>query len=243
MQVLFDLSPDGGYYIFWLLEGLVWTIALAIVGWALAFAIGVLVGIGRTVENPYGSAAARIYVEIFRNVPLIVQMFIWYFVMPELLPAALGTAIKHMPPPWGSVVPAVLALACYTGARVAEQIRAGIEALARGQREAAAALGLRPHQAYRLVILPQALRIVVPSLTSEVMGIFKNTSVALTIGVLELTAQARHISESTFQTFAAFGAATLLYLLLALLTYGAMAAIERWAEIPGLGATTKRASP
>src|SRR5690606_29915340 len=113
-------------------------------------------------------------------------------------------------------------------------VRAGIDALPQGQREAAAALGIRPVQVYRLVLIPQALRMIVPSLTSEVMGIYKNTSVALTIGVIELTAQARQISETTFQTFAAFAWATVIYLALALVAYRLMIVIDRKLRIPGL---------
>ncbi len=197
------------------------------------FAIGVLVGIGRTVESRSIARLSRLYVELFRNIPVLVQMFLWYFVMPELLPTAAGNWVKQLPPPWGAFFPALICLSLYTAARVAEQVRAGIEALPAGQREAAAALGLTQRRTYRLVLVPQALRLIVPSLTSEVMGIYKNTSVALAIGLLELTAQARQISEETFQTFAAFGAATIIYLLLALAAYQLMNWIDAKIKIPG----------
>jgi glutamate/aspartate transport system permease protein len=233
-DLLFERGPDGSLYLAWLLSGLGWTLALAFFGWWFAFAIGIFVGINRTKSRGVTSFAARLYVEIFRNTPLLVQLFLWYFVLPELLPAAAGNWLKQMPPPWGAFVPALICLSFYTGARVAEQVRAGIEALPRGQGEAAAALGLRAGQAYRLVIVPQALRMVFPSLTSEVMGIYKNTSVALTIGVIELTAQARQISEATFQTFAAFAWATLIYLALALAAYQLMSVIDARLRIPGL---------
>lgn len=233
-SVLFEEVPEGGErYLDWLMSGLGWTLFLALAGWAVAFALGVAVGCARTTRRPLLAALARIYVEVFRNIPVIVQMFVWYFVMPEVLPRAWGDAVKAIPPPWGSVIPALLGLALYTAARVAEQVKAGIEALPPGQRKAAEALGMRGLQIYRLVLLPQALRIIMPTLTSEVMGIFKNSSVALTIGVLELTAQARQINEFTFQTFQAFGAATLLYLLLACLVYACMRLIERRLRIPG----------
>ncbi|MGE8631514.1 amino acid ABC transporter permease [Achromobacter denitrificans] len=233
-SVLFEEVPEGGErYLDWLMTGLGWTLFLALAGWAIAFALGLAVGCARTARNRPIAALARIYVEVFRNIPVIVQMFVWYFVVPELLPRAWGDAIKAVPPPWGSVIPALLGLALYTAARVAEQVKAGIEALPPGQRQAAEALGMRSLQVYRLVLLPQALRIIIPTLTSEVMGIFKNSSVALTIGVLELTAQARQINEFTFQTFQAFGAATLLYLLLACLVYVCMRVIEGRLRIPG----------
>ena len=231
--VLFEQTADGQRYIDWLLSGLGWTLALAFFGWWIAFGVGVVVGIGRTVQNRFFAALARLYVEIFRNIPVLVQMFLWYFVLPEILPSSLGDAIKQIPPPWGSFFPALLCLSLYTAARIAEQVRAGIEALPRGQAEAANALGLGGYLTYRYVIIPQALRLIVPSLTSEVMGIYKNTSVALTIGLMELTAQARQISEATFQTFTAFGAATLIYLVLALIAYQSMMLIDKAVHIPG----------
>jgi glutamate/aspartate transport system permease protein len=231
-DVLFQRTSEGDLYIDWLLSGLGWTLALAFFGWWIAFAVGMAVGIGRTVRSRTIRRAARLYVEVFRNIPVLVQMFLWYFVLPELLPTAIGGWIKQMPPPWGSFFPALICLGLYTAARIAEQVRAGIEALPKGQAEAAAALGIGVWRSYRLVVLPQALRLIVPSLTSEVMGIYKNTSVALTIGLLELTAQARQISEATFQTFAAFAAATVVYLVLALGAYQLMALIDRATRIP-----------
>jgi len=231
--VLFEQTADGQRYIDWLLSGLGWTLALAFFGWWIAFAVGLVVGISRTARNGIVAALARLYVEIFRNIPVLVQMFLWYFVLPEILPSSLGNAIKQIPPPWGSFFPALVCLGLYTAARIAEQVRAGIEALPKGQTEAANALGLTGYQTYRCIIVPQALRLIVPSLTSEVMGIYKNTSVALTIGLMELTAQARQISEATFQTFTAFGAATLIYLALALIAYQVMVVIDRAVRIPG----------
>lgn len=240
-EVLFETVQEGEeLYLAWLLSGLAWTVALALVGWCFAFVIGVLVGCCRTASHKGIALAARLYVEIFRNIPIIVQMFLWYFVLPELLPPDLGSAMKKMAPPWSAFVPALVALSLYTGARVAEQVKAGIEALPYGQRYAAKALGMTELQVYRIILLPQALRIVMPTLTSEVMGIFKNTSVALTIGLLELTAQARQINEFTFETFQAFGAATLLYLLLALSVYAIMYGLERRLRTPGTGPTMTR---
>jgi glutamate/aspartate transport system permease protein len=241
-DVLFERGFDGRLYGQYLLSGLGWTLALAILGWCIAFSVGTVVGVGRTVPNKIISAASRLYVEVFRNIPLLVQMFLWFFVLPELLPAGMGDRIKQMPPPWGAFIPALICLGLYTAARIAEQVRAGIEALPRGQAEASAALGLAPWQAYRFVIVPQAIRLIVPSLTSEVMGIYKNTSVAMTIGVLELTAESRQIGEMTFQTFAAFGSATLIYLSLALGAYQLMTYIDDKVRIPGIE-TAKRKRP
>jgi glutamate/aspartate transport system permease protein len=155
-------------------------------------------------------------------------------VFPELVPQALGDAIKQMPPPWGSFVPAVLCLGIFTSVRVAEQVRAGINSLPRGQRMAGTAMGLTQGQTYRYVILPQAFRIILPPLTSEFMNIVKNSSVALTIGLMELTARARAMQEMSFQVFEAFAAATVIYLLTNLVVVMGMRWLERSVRVPGL---------
>jgi glutamate/aspartate transport system permease protein len=234
MSLLFEPTPDGtGRYLDWVLSGLGWTLALALGGWTIALIVGTLGGIARTLPGAILPRIGRAYVELFRNVPLLVQMFFWYFVLPELVPAGIGTAIKQMDPPWASFFPALICLGLFTGARIAEQVRAGIQALDKGQREAAWALGLGQAAIYRLILLPQAFRIIWPTLTSEFMTIFKNTSVALTIGLAELTATAREINENTFRTFEAFGVVTLVYLVLALLAWYVMYRIERAVRLPG----------
>ena len=156
--------------------------------WAIALALGAVVGMLRTTPVPWLVRLGNAYVELFRNIPLLVQMFLWYFVLPELLPQALGDWLKQMPPPWRSFYTAVLCLGFYTSARVAEQVQAGIQSLPRGQRMAGTAMGLTLPQTYRYVLLPMAFRIILPPLTSEFMNIIKNSSVALTIGLIELTA-------------------------------------------------------
>jgi len=227
-------EPGGtGTYLQYLVVGLGWTLATALAAWVIALAIGAVVGTLRTTPYPWVVRAGNAYVEIFRNVPLIVQMFLWFFVMPELVPKALGDWIKQMPPPWGSYIPAVLCLALFTSVRIAEQVRAGINSLPRGQRMAGTALGLTLPQTYRFVLLPMAFRIVLPPLTSESMNIIKNSSVALTIGLLELTGRARAMQEFSFKVFEAFAAATLIYLLTNLLVVLAMRALERKVRVPG----------
>jgi glutamate/aspartate transport system permease protein len=178
--------------------------------------------------------AGNFYVEIFRNIPLIVQMFLWFFVVPELLPQALGDWIKQVPPPWGSYLPAVMCLGIFTSVRVAEQVRAGINSLPRGQRFAGTAMGLTAAQTYRYVILPQAFRIILPPITSEFMNIIKNSSVALTIGLLELTGRARAMQEFSFKVFEAFTAATVIYLVTNLVVVLLMRALENKVRVPGL---------
>jgi len=154
--------------------------------------------------------------------------------VPELLPPALGDWIKQVPPPWGSYLPAVLCLGLFTSVRVAEQVKAGIQSLSRGQGMAGTALGLTLGQTYRFVLLPMAFRIVLPPLTSEFMNVIKNSSVALTIGLLELTGRARAMQEFSFRVFEAFSAATVIYLLTNLVVVFAMRALEKKVRVPGL---------
>src|SRR6187455_1653196 len=233
-KVLLEAEPGGtGTYLQYLIVGLGWTLVTALAAWVLALAIGSIVGTLRTTRRKWVVRAGNLYVEIFRNVPLIVQMFLWFFVVPELVPTALGDWIKQMPPPWGSYLPAVMCLAIFTSVRVAEQVRAGINSLPRGQRMAGIATGLTEAQAYRYVILPQAFRIILPPLTSEFMNVIKNSAVALTIGLMELTAAARSMQEFSFQVFEAFTAATLIYILLNVVVVAGMRRVERRLAVPG----------
>jgi glutamate/aspartate transport system permease protein len=234
-KVLLEMEPGGtGSYLHYLVVGLGWTLATALAAWVIALTIGALVGTLRTTSMKWIVRAGNLYVEVFRNVPLIVQMFLWFFVVPELLPQDLGDWIKQVPPPWGSYIPAVLCLGIFTSVRVAEQVKAGINSLPRGQRLAGIAMGLSPTQAYRYVILPQALRIILPPITSEFMNVIKNSSVALTIGLLELTGRARAMQEFSFKVFEAFTAATVIYLLTNLVVVLLMRALENKVRVPGL---------
>ncbi|HEX6295950.1 MAG TPA: ABC transporter permease subunit, partial [Burkholderiales bacterium] len=139
--IFFDLEPGAsGSYLQYLIAGLGWTLGTALVAWVIALSLGSVVGTLRTAPYRWVRGVCTAYVEIFRNIPLLVQMFLWYFVLPEVLPAIFGDALKQMPPPWGSYWPAVLCLGFYTSARVAEQVRAGIQSLPRGQGMAGTAL-------------------------------------------------------------------------------------------------------
>ena len=234
-QILLEAEPGGtGSYLHYLIVGLGWTLATALAAWVIALALGAIIGTLRTTSHRWVVRLGNLYVEIFRNIPLIVQMFLWFFVVPELLPQALGDWIKQMPPPWGSYVPAVMCLAIFTSVRVAEQVRAGINSLPLGQRMAGTAMGLTEFQTYRHVILPQSLRIILPPLTSEFMNIIKNSSVALTIGLLELTGRARAMQEFSFRVFEAFATATVIYLLTNLVVVIGMRWLERRVRVPGL---------
>ena len=234
-KVLFETEPGGtGTYLNYLIVGLGWTLVTALAAWVIALAIGALVGTLRTTPMKWAVRLGNLYVEIFRNIPLIVQMFLWFFVFPELLPKAIGDWIKQVPPPWGSYIPAVLCLGIFTSVRVAEQVKAGIQSLPRGQRMAGTAMGLTQAQTYRYVILPQSLRIILPPLTSEFMNVIKNSSVALTIGLLELTGRARAMQEFSFRVFEAFATATVIYLLTNLVVVLLMRALEEKVRVPGL---------
>jgi glutamate/aspartate transport system permease protein len=231
-----ELSPDGvNTYWQMLLAGLGWTLAASLAGWAMALVLGMLAGIVRTLPQRPCRMASGAYIELFRNVPLLVQMFLWFFVVPELVPRAAGDWLKALPQ--APFVTAVVCLGFFTSARVAVQVAAGIDALAGGQAQAALALGLTRPQAYRHILLPLALRVVLPPLTSEFLNIIKNSSVALTIGLVELTASARTIQEFSFQVFEAYTAATVLYVLVNLAVTAGMRAVERRVALPGsLGA-------
>ncbi|RYH63237.1 MAG: amino acid ABC transporter permease [Alcaligenaceae bacterium] len=234
-QVFLDTSSDGMHsFLHNLLVGAMWTLALALSALMFSFLFGCLLAVFRTAKSRPLNALGTVYVEIFRNIPLLVQMFLWYFVLPEVLPPALGTAMKQMGQPWGQFFPALLCLSFYGTARVCEQIRAGIQSLPRGQAAAGTALGLTQVQVYRYVVLPEALRIVIAPLTSEIMGTIKYSSIALTIGLLELTGQARAMQEFSFHIFEAFTAATLGYLIINGVIVLAMRALERHYAVPGL---------
>jgi glutamate/aspartate transport system permease protein len=230
--IFWELSPDAsGTYMQTLFKGLGWTLATGLTAWVLALALGAIVGTLRTTPLTWAVRLGDAYVELFRNIPLLVQMFLWFFVVPELLPTDLGRWVKQLPD--ASFWTAVVALAFFTSARVAEQIKAGILSLPRGQTAAGTALGLTLPQTYRYVLLPMAFRIILPPLTSEFLNIIKNSAVALTIGLMELTARARSMQEFSFQVFEAFTAATLVYLAVNLVVVLAMRRVERWVAVPG----------
>jgi len=231
-RIFLDASPEGtGTYADMLLSGLMWTVTTALCSWIIAFFIGSLVGVLRTLPSKTANAIGATYVEMFRNVPLLVQMFLWYFVLPEVLPQAWGTWLKQLPD--APFYTAVACLGFFTAARIAEQVRAGIQALPRGQRMAGTAMGFTTYQTYRYVLLPNAYRIILPPMTSEFLSNLKNTSVALTIGLLELTARARSMQEFSFQVFEAFTAATLLYVIINLVVVTAATFLEKAVAIPG----------
>ena len=215
----------------WLLQGLVTTLAISGLAWLLAVALGIVSGALRTVPWKPLRAVATFYVEFFRNVPLLVWMFFWYFGVPPLLPqVAREWLFDHAAEFWA----ATCALGVYHGARMSEVIRSGIQSIPRTQFEAAVAMGLTTFQVYRLVIVPIALRLIVPPATSESLNLLKNSSVALTISVAELTFQTRQIETYTARAIEALTAGTVIYLGLCVGIATIMAHVERRFAIPGL---------
>ncbi|WP_210428735.1 glutamate/aspartate ABC transporter permease GltK [Salmonella enterica] len=185
-------APFGNTtYLGWLWSGFQVTVALSITAWIIAFLVGSIFGILRTVPNRFLSGLGTLYVELFRNVPLIVQFFTWYLVVPELLPEDLGMWFKaELDPNIQFFLSSMICLGLFTAARVCEQVRAAIQSLPRGQKNAALAMGLTLPQAYRYVLLPNAYRVIVPPMTSEMMNLVKNSAIASTIGLVDMAAQA-----------------------------------------------------
>ncbi len=233
LAVLLEPSSlnDSPWWLY-LAEGAVWTIGLALSSFALALLVGTIVGTFRTSEQKCIRAFCEAWIELFRNIPLIVQIFIWYFVVPELVPP-YKSWIVSVDPVYSQFLSAFLCLGLFTSSRVAEQVRAGITSLPRGLSNASKALGFTAFQRYRYVILPMAFRLVLPPLTSEAMSLVKNTAVAITIGLPELTMRANEMGEDTFQFFAAYVWATVLYILIALAVNSLMGWAERRSAIPG----------
>jgi glutamate/aspartate transport system permease protein len=175
-------------------------------------------------DRPWLALFGAAWVELFRDVPLLVQIFLWYFVIPDVFPV-----LKKCSP----ALLVIVAIGLFTSARIAEQVRAGIRSLSGGQRNAALALGLTTAQTYRHVLLPMALRIIIPPLTSEAMNVVKNSSVAFAVSITELTFFARQAGEETAAPIQMYLAATVLYGVTAFGVNRLMHAVERRARIPG----------
>ncbi|MFI4988256.1 MAG: amino acid ABC transporter permease [Alphaproteobacteria bacterium] len=232
MPTEFDWSvlwrePYGG----WVVNAILVTVELALASWAAALVIGTLAGLAR--ESPHRSLRflAAAHVEIFRNVPLLVQLFFAYFVLPRLLPMELRQELFRLGWEMGS---AVLTISLYTSAKVAEHVRAGLNAVGRNQRWAALSTGLSWWQAQRYVVAPLLLRIIIPSLTSEFVTTFKSSSLAMTVGVVETSYLTQEIGFQTFHWIEANTLGTAVYLACAWTVAGLMAVIERRTHVPGL---------
>ncbi|MGY8903692.1 MAG: amino acid ABC transporter permease [Burkholderiales bacterium] len=224
-QVFLNDDGSGRTYLQWMLDAWGWTLSVAGCSWVVAVSVGALMGTLRTLPNsPWLARLANVWVELFRNVPLLVQIFLWYFVIPKIFPV-----MQQVP----GFVLVVFALGFFTSARIAEQFRAGIQALPRGQRYAGMAVGFTTMQTYRYVILPMAFRIILPPLTSESMNLLKNSSVAFAVSIAELTMFALQAQEETSRGIEVYLAVTGLYALSAFAVNRVFAFIEKKAQIPG----------
>ena len=225
-QVFLTDDGSGRTYLEWMMEAWGWTLSVAAWAWVVAILMGTLVGTLRTLpDSPWLVRLANAWVELFRNIPLLVQIFLWYHVLPSMFNVLQGVP---------GFVLVVFALGFFTSARIAEQVRSGIQALPRGQRYAGLAMGFTTFQTYRYVLLPMAFRIIIPPLTSETMNIFKNSSVAFAVSVAELTMFAMQAQEETSRGIEVYLAVTGLYIVSAFAINRIMAFIEKRARVPGL---------
>jgi glutamate/aspartate transport system permease protein len=218
---------DGGdiTYLDWLLSAWSWTLSVALLALVVALAMGSIMGIFRTTPSKSMVAIGNAWTELFRNIPLLVQVFLWYHALPALIPA-----LKGLP----SFILVVCALGFFTSARISEQVRAGIQSLPKGQRYAGLALGLTLPQTYRYVLLPMAFRIIIPPLTSEGMNIIKNSSVAFAVSVAELTMFAMQAQEETSRGIEVYLAVTGLYFISAFFINRIALFVEHRARVPGM---------
>ena len=224
-QVFLNDDGSGRTYLQWMMDAWGWTLAVAGCSWVVAMVVGSLMGVLRTLPNsPWLVRLANAWVELFRNIPLLVQIFLWYFVLPKIFPA-----MQQIP----GFVLVVFALGFFTSSRIAEQVRAGVQALPKGQRYAGMAAGFTTMQTYRYVILPMAFRIIFPPLTSESMNLLKNSSVAFAVSIAELTMFAMQAQEETSRGVEVYLAVTALYAVSAFAVNRVMAFVEKKMQIPG----------
>ncbi len=224
-QVFLQDTGGGQTYLEWLISAWGWTLSVALCALLVALTVGSLMGILRTTPSKGLVLLGNAWTELFRNIPLLVQIFLWYHVVPALIPP-----LKSVP----SFVLVVLALGFFTSARIAEQVKAGIQALPRGQRYAGLAMGLTLPQTYRYVLLPMAFRIVIPPLTSESMNIVKNSSVAFAVSIAELTMFAMQAQEETSRGIEIYLAVTALYFISAFAINRIALFIEQRVQVPGM---------
>ena len=224
-QIFLQDTGGGETYLQWLMSAWGKTLSVALLALVVALSVGSLMGILRTAPSRTLVFIGNAWTELFRNIPLLVQVFLWYFVIPELIPP-----LKQVP----SFVLVVFALGFFTSARVAEQVKAGIQALPKGQRYAGLAMGLTLPQTYRYVLLPMAFRIVIPPLTSESMNIIKNSSVAFAISISELTMFALQAGEETSRNIEIYLAVTALYFVSAFAINRIALFIEHRVQVPGM---------
>ena len=224
-QVFLHDTGGGRTYLEWLMSAWGWTLSVSVMSLAVALVVGSLMGIFRTTPNKWLVALGECWTELFRNIPLLVQIFLWYHVIPSIF-----LSLRAVP----SIVLVVFALGFFTSARISEQVKAGIQALPKGQRHAGLAVGLTLAQTYRYVLLPMAFRIVIPPLTSESMNIVKNSSVAFAVSIAELTMFAMQAQEETSRGIEVYLAVTALYFVSAFAINRLALFIEHRVQVPGM---------
>ena len=224
-QVFLQDTGEGRTYLQWLLSAWGWTLSVALLSLIVALVVGSFMGIFRTAPNKWLVRLGETWTELFRNIPLLVQIFLWYHVLPSIF-----LSLRAVP----SFLLVVFALGFFTSARISEQVKAGIQALPKGQRYAGLAVGLTLPQTYRYVLLPMAFRIVIPPLTSESMNIVKNSSVAFAVSITELTMFAMQAQEETSRGIEVYLAVTALYFVSAFAINRLALLIENRVQVPGM---------
>src|SRR5580765_2961316 len=223
----FFLRDTGGgeTYLHWMMTAWGWTLAVAVLALVVALLVGSIMGILRTTPSKALVSIGNAWTELFRNIPLLVQIFLWYHVIPSIF-----LSLRGLP----SIILVVFALGFFTSARISEQVKAGIQALPKGQRYAGLAMGLTLPQTYRYVLLPMAFRIVIPPLTSESMNIVKNSSVAFAVSIAELTMFAMQAQEETSRGVEIYLAVSFLYFISAFAINRIALVIEHKVQVPGM---------
>ena len=224
-QVFFQDTGSGQTYLNWMMSAWGWTLLVSAFSLVVALTVGSLMGILRTTPVKAFVWIGNGWTELFRNIPLLVQIFLWYHVIPSLF-----KPLQAVP----DFIAVVIALGFFTSARIAEQVKAGIQALPRGQRYAGLAMGLTLPQTYRYVLLPMAFRIIVPPLTSESMNIIKNSSVAFAVSITELTFFAMQAQEETSRGVEIYLAVTFLYFISAFAVNRVAHYVEERVKVPGM---------
>ena len=229
-QVFLQDTGGGRTYLEWLMSAWGWTALVSVLSLIVALAVGTLMGILRTTPSKVLVAIGETWTELFRNIPLLVQIFLWYHVLPSIF-----LSLRAVP----SLVLVVFALGFFTSARISEQVKAGIQSLPKGQRYAGLAMGLTLPQTYRYVLMPAAIRIVIPPLTSEAMNIIKNSSVAFAVSIAELTMFAMQAQEETSRGIEVYLGVTALYFISAFVVNRLALWIEQRVQVPGTGGAVK----
>jgi len=215
-----------------LLKGLGLTIFIGLTAWIIALSLGIILGTMRVMPFRSLRFLGTLYVEVFRNIPLIVQLFFWFFAGPMIFGETMARQINQVSSL--NFYVAIIGLGLYTASRIAEHVRAGYTSIGLDQYHAVLSTGMTQVQMYRYVIIPYALRLTIPPLTTEFLTIFKNSSVAMTIGVAELTFQSYQIDAETFHGLESTTGAMFIYLLLGMTVVKFMNIVEKKFKIRGL---------